>query len=121
MDNPSKKARKESEPGKQPPLPQLPDDPTPQPQPEPTPGTSSETPGKAPGGGDVDPDPESPFKWDSDPENWRKPRLPTKHSKCLYMLVSAGFRVVTTRSKRVFYRLDRHSYRKFTSKRGSAS
>ena len=105
MENPNKKARKESEPSKQP-DPPLPDDPAPVPvpvpDPEPTPGTSEETPGNAPGGGDADPDPESPFKWASAPDQWRKPRLPTKHSKCLYILVSARFRVVTARSKRGF-------------------
>ena len=97
MDNPSKRSRREPDP----PLPKLPDDPGPVPQP--TPSTSREEPQLGvPGGGDPDPEPTSPFKWSSDPENWRKPRLPTRHSKCLYILVSALFGFISARSKRHF-------------------
>ena len=114
MENPNKKARKESEPSKQP-DPPLPDDPAPVPvpDPEPTPGTSEETP-------DPDPDPEASFKWDSDPEHWSKPRLPTKHSKCSFISVSAGFRFVAARSKRGFAGRIDSRIEEFISKRGSA-
>ena len=104
MENPSKRSRKEPDPVPKvpdPPLPKLPADPLPGPQAEPVPGTSTEDPpGTVPGGGDADPVPTSPFKWSSDPENWCKPRLPTRHSKCLYIRVSALFGFISAHSKR---------------------
>ena len=71
-----KKARKDPDPKPQP----DPDPPLPVPPGEPVPGTSA----------DPDPDPQSPEKlhWDSDPEHWRNPSLPTNHSKRFSIFVS---------------------------------
>ena len=71
-DPPRKRARKEPEP-----------DP---PSTDPKPGTSSDP--------VPDPDPSSPkkLKWDSDPEHWRQPMLPTNHSKrCLSFVAESIF------------------------------
>ena len=73
MEDPTRariRARKEPEPH---PLP---------PSTDPKPGTSSDP--------VPDPDPSSPkkLKWDSDPEHWRQPMLPTNHSKHSFIFVS---------------------------------
>ena len=70
-DPPRKRARKEPEPD-------------PPPSTDPKPGTSSDP---VP---DPDLDPTSPkkLKWDSDPEHWRQPMLPTTHSKHSFIFVS---------------------------------
>ena len=78
MDEPkSKKARKEPEPDPVPPLPQSPVG-------DPVPGTSAD-PDPAPG---QDPGFPEKLHWDSDPEHWRNPVLPTNHSKCFSIFVS---------------------------------